>query len=209
MLKTGSSNNGDVKRKYSKQYASGAGNNNPLIFTHRKRDQFSGESDISCTQIQLRNKLNRNRNDVHSGYVKRKYRFNWALSTSLLLVLNHVIVNFELVLGALPLSYNSINDVDNSSYALSDDLDIRSFFDASVHNHLDERSPTRHPVIYQNEFAVFIPGGEDRANKIAEKYGFSNIGQVRTFFKEFFLNVPTYLFTEKRTVEVYCLTILV
>lgn len=191
MQKTGSStaHNRDVKREYAKRNASGAGSNHrtsPSTITHRKCERFSSESDISSTQIQLRNELNRNRSDVHSGYVKRKDRCNWALRTSLLLVLINVIVNFELVFGALPLSYDSVNYADNSSYALPDDRDIVSFFDASVYNHLDERPSARQPVIYQNEFAVFIPGGEGRAKKIAEKYGFTNMGQVRTFLKNLF-----------------------
>lgn len=187
MQKAGSSaaQNRDVNRKYAKQNANGTGSK-PSTISRRKCELFSSESDISSTQIQLRNELNRSRNDVHSGYVKRKDRCNWALSTSLLLVLINVIVNFELVFGALPVNYNSVNYVDNSSFALPDDRDIVSFFDASEHNHLDERPSTREPVIYQNEFAVFIPGGEARANEVAEKYGFTNMGQVRTFLRIFF-----------------------
>lgn len=184
MLKNGSSSAHyrDVRHKNAKKYASGTEKNcmSPSTFTHRKCERFSGESDISSTQIQLRNESNRNRNGVHSGYVKRKDRFNWPLSTTLLFVLINVIVNFELVFGALPLNYIPVNYAGNSSYTLPDDGDIVSFFDASIHNHIDEPSPTRQPVIYQNEFAVLIPGGEDRANKIAGKYGFTNMGQVRS-----------------------------
>lgn len=36
--------------------------------------------------------------------------------------------------------------------------------------------------IYQNEFAVYIPNGADVANRIADKYGFTNLGQVSFFF---------------------------
>lgn len=186
MQNTGSStaHNRDVKRKNDNRIPSSAGSNHCVstsTVAHRKHERFSSECDISSIQIQLRNKLNRNRNDVHSGYVKRKDRWNCTPSTSLLLVVISVIVNFELVFGALPLNYNSVNHFDNSSYALADDRDIAlAFDDASVHNQLDDRPSSRQPVVYQNEFAVFIPGGVDRADKIAEKYGFTNMGQVRT-----------------------------
>lgn len=33
-------------------------------------------------------------------------------------------------------------------------------------------------LIYHNQFAVHVPEGYDAANVIAEKYGFTNIGQV-------------------------------
>lgn len=33
--------------------------------------------------------------------------------------------------------------------------------------------------IYQNEFAVHIPTGAEVADRIAHKYGFQNMGQVR------------------------------
>lgn len=33
--------------------------------------------------------------------------------------------------------------------------------------------------IYQNEFAVHIPSGAEVADRIAHKYGFENMGQVR------------------------------
>lgn len=32
--------------------------------------------------------------------------------------------------------------------------------------------------IYQNEFAVYVPGGNDVADQIASKHGFTNMGQV-------------------------------
>lgn len=33
-------------------------------------------------------------------------------------------------------------------------------------------------VIYHNQFAVHVPEGYEAADKIAQKYGFTNIGQV-------------------------------
>lgn len=56
----------------------------------------------------------------------------------------------------------------------------------SVYNRLMEvefgssvipRRPRRSPI-YQNEFAVYIPSGEEAADAVAGKYGFTNRGQV-------------------------------
>lgn len=195
MQYTGSStaHNQNVKRKYAKQITSSSSDTSQCATpstiihqtSHRKCELLSSESDISSIQIQLRNKLNRNRNNVHSGYVKRKeVRWNCALGT-LLLVLISLVVKVELVFGALPLNYNSVNYYENSSYAVAaDDSDIVPFLvdDASLAsnlNRIDERPSSRPSVIYQNEFAVFIPDGIERANQIAEKHGFTNMGQVR------------------------------
>lgn len=98
------------------------------------------------------------------------------------MVLLCLVVKLELVIGALPLNYNSVNYYENTTYA--DDSDIVPFLvdDASL-IHLDDRpppssSPSRPSVIYQNEFAVFIPGGAAKADAVAEKHGFVNTGQV-------------------------------
>jgi hypothetical protein len=143
--------------------------------SHRKCELLSSESDISSVQIQLRNKLKRNRNDVHSAYVRRKVR-GGALGafTLLLLVLTCLVVNLELVIGALPLNYNSVNYYDNSTL---DDSDIVPW--VTLTNHIDDRPTTSRPaVIYQNEFAVFIPGGAAVADNVAVKLGYTNMGQV-------------------------------
>lgn len=183
----------NVKRKYAKQITSSSRSSRrpsataATIFhqsSRRKCELLSSESDISSIQIQLRKKVNGNRNSVHSGYVRRKVRWNSALGT-LLLVLIGLVVNLELVFGALPLNYNSVNYYENLSYAVArDDSDIAPFLvdDASLAfnlNHIEERPSSRPSVIYQNEFAVFIPDGIERANQIAEKHGFTNTGQVR------------------------------
>lgn len=39
-------------------------------------------------------------------------------------------------------------------------------------------SRLRRSPIFQNEFAVYIPSGTDVADSLADKYGFSNLGQV-------------------------------
>lgn len=141
--------------------------------SHRKCELLSSESDISSVQIQLRNKLNRNRNDVHSAYVRRKVRGALGAST-LLLVLFCLVVNLELVIGALPLNYNSVNYYDNSTLDDSDNVPW-----LTLTNHIDDRPTTSRPaVIYQNEFAVFIQGGGAVADSVAAKLGFTNMGQV-------------------------------
>lgn len=135
---------------------------------HRKCELLNSESDKSCVQTQLRNELKRNRNDVHSAYVRRKV-------STLLLVLTCLAVKLELVVGALPLNYNSVNYYDNSTA-----LDSENAPWLTLTNHIDEKRPTtsRPAVIYQNEFAVFIPGGIEVADIVAAKHGFTNTGKV-------------------------------
>lgn len=97
--------------------------------------------------------------------------------STLSLVLICLVVKLEIVNGAI--NYNSVNNYENASYAaLDDDSDIVPFLLDDA-NRLDERPSSRPSVIYQNEFAVFMPGGIERANRIAEKHGFTNMGQVR------------------------------
>lgn len=57
----------------------------------------------------------------------------------------------------------------------ADDADIYSS------RNLHSRTRLRHSPIFQNEFAVYVPNGEDMADSIAGKYGFSNMGQVSLF----------------------------
>jgi hypothetical protein len=176
MQYTGSSKSAHHQNvNYAKKNGSSCAIDRPT--THRKRQLLSSESDISSEQIQLRNKLKRNRNDVHSACVRRK-----VAGTSLLLLFTCLVVKLELVIGALPLTYNSVNYYDNST------LDDYAPW-LTLTNHIDER-PTvtsRPAVIYQNEFAVFVPGGIAVADEIAAKHGFTNMGQVSgTFFYTFF-----------------------
>lgn len=69
---------------------------------------------------------------------------------------------------------------DNSSvYNVIANEDISgSYFSPST-------SRLRRSPIFQNEFAVYIPSGTDVADSLADKYGFSNLGQVSFF--NFFL----------------------
>jgi hypothetical protein len=146
---------------------------------------IASESDISSVlQLQLRNKkLNRNRN---YAYVRRKVRWNSNTSAMLLLMLMCLVVKMELVIGALSINYNSVNYYDNST-TFSDDSDLVPFLNDDENQQiLTNRSPSsissRPPVIYHNEFALYIPSGLLRANEIAEKYGFVNMGQVSNKF---------------------------
>lgn len=93
---------------------------------------------------------------------------------SALLLLFTLVVKLELVIGALPLTYNSVNYYDNST--LDDDYVPW----LTLTNHIDERPTTtsRPAVIYQNEFAVFISDGLAVADAVAAKHGFTNMGQV-------------------------------
>lgn len=52
--------------------------------------------------------------------------------------------------------------------------------DADIYasRNLHSRTRLRHSPIFQNEFAVYVPNGEEMADSIAGKYGFSNMGQV-------------------------------
>lgn len=184
MQYTGSSkaHNQNVNRKYAKQIIDAAPSTIIHQTSHRKCESLSSESDISSVQIQLRNKLNRN--NVYSGYVKRKVGRGCALGT-VLLVLISLVVKSEVVIGALALNYNSVNYFENASYAAlqdGDDSDIVPFSvddDAQLIFHKPSLL-SRPAVYYQNEFAVFIPDGVERANIIAAKHGFTNMGQVRS-----------------------------
>ena len=54
--------------------------------------------------------------------------------------------------------------------------------DAELEKLLDGRRKSKRHPIYQNEFAVYIPNGADMADSVAEKHGFSNMGQVSLVF---------------------------
>lgn len=89
----------------------------------------------------------------------------------------------------------SVNNITNA------DLKSSSEIDANVVTLFDDQSPiieyfknvsddvgfdrllsdsrkSKQPTIYQNEFAVYIPSGNGTADHVADKYGFSNMGQV-------------------------------
>lgn len=209
-MQSSTAHNQNVKRKYAKQITDSISSSDDRAPTaiihqtsHRKCELLSSESDISpIQQIQLRNKLNRNRtNNVHSGYVRRKARWSDAFLGTLLLVLISLVVKLESVIGALPPNNSSVNYYDNASLVVFGDSDIEPFLRDDdelllTSNRLDERPSSRPSVIYQNEFAVFIPEGVERANQIAEKLGFTNMGQVRRSFLSTTLRVnPDILLT--------------
>lgn len=157
---------------------------------------FSSESDISSVlQLQLRNKLNRNRN---YAYVRRKLQwnyFNTSTTTMLLLMLTCLVVKMEIVIGALSINYNSVNYYDNSTtITFSDESDLVPFLNDVDNSILTNRSPSsissRPPVIYHNEFALYIPSGLSKANEIASKYGFVNMGQVRIYIHYYYEKFP-------------------
>lgn len=165
---------------------------------YRKHNGLSNsESDTSFIQIRLRNQLNCNK--VHSGYVKRKaWTINRSMNTTsswstLLLVLVCLVVKLEsnVVTGALT---KNLNYYTNSSYTESlDDIDrdnnelYLTAIPTSSGNSSSEFSGKisrngRRAAIYQNEFAVYVPDGWHTATEIADKYGFTNMGQVRDIY---------------------------
>lgn len=167
---------------------------------YRKHNGLSNsESDTSFIQIRLRNKLNCNK--VHSGCVKRKaWTINRSMNASsswstLLLVLVCLVVKLEsnVVTGALT---KNLNYYTNSSYTESlDDIDRDNnelyltalpTSDGSGNSSSEFSGKIsrngRRAAIYQNEFAVYVPDGWHTASEIADKYGFTNMGQVRDIY---------------------------
>ena len=167
---------------------------------YRKHNGLSNsEIDTSFIQIRLLNQLNCN--NVHSGYVKRKaWTINRSINTTsswstLLLVLVCLVVKLEsnVVTGALT---KNLNYYTNSSYTESlneNDIDrdnnelYLTELPTSGGNSSSEFSGKisrngRRAAIYQNEFAVYVPDGWHTATEIADKYGFTNMGQVREIY---------------------------
>lgn len=66
-----------------------------------------------------------------------------------------------------------VNNFVDRMMMLNDDLSAKNYYSAS----LVKRTP-----IFQNEFAVYIPSGQEEANRVAAKYGFTNLGQVSDLF---------------------------
>lgn len=159
---------------------------------HRKCELNSSnsnsESDTS-TNVHLRNKSKRNSSNSRRCIVNRRRRKVQFSGTCLVfLVLTCLVVKLELVLGALNHNSNSINSVNYSRdnyttlLAESDYLPFLDDADDSYgFNETSSRSP-RPQVIYQNEFAVHIFGGNEKATEIATKHGFTNLGQVSVDF---------------------------
>jgi hypothetical protein len=126
-----------------------------------------------------------------SGFVKRKTQF----CTYFLILFTYLIVILEsnLVIGALIHSNSNNNDLitnytrydDFSDLVDNDDtIYLNPYKNSSLNNinYSDKIFTTkRSKPIYQNEFAVYIPGGIDKAHEIANRYGFTNMGQVCVF----------------------------
>jgi hypothetical protein len=148
------------------------------VGTHRKCERSArrcnSESDTSAN-VHLRNKSARNsRCTVTSSKVQCSG--TWL---TVFVVLTCLVVKLEFVHGALNhnSNLNSVNYYhDNYTTVLEDASDILPFLDdADLPN---VTASSRPQIIYQNEFAVHIFGGVERANEIAEKHGFTNMGQV-------------------------------
>jgi hypothetical protein len=108
----------------------------------------------------------------------------FASTWTLVLVLT-CLVN---AIGALHSSSSSLSSVKyidsstNYTRSLLDEIeDIPSFDDINDIGNLTLIAGARRQPIYQNEFAVHIFGGNEKANEIAKKYGFTNMGQVSVF----------------------------
>lgn len=139
-------------------------------------------------------------NEYYSGYVKRKVHASWLV----LLFSLVVILESNVVLGALSnLNYNDTltNEINNYNYTVygnstyaaelpqdyaSDAATMAAGDSIAKHNAAASSNESqrrklggrRLQAIYQNEFALYVPGGTDKANEVADKYGFTNMGQV-------------------------------
>jgi hypothetical protein len=157
-----------------------------------KSSSSNSESDTS-TNVHLRNKSKRNSNSRRCVVNRRRRKVHCSGTCLVFLVLTCLVVKTELVLGALTHNSNSrLNSVnyshDNYTKTLtaSDNLPFLDEVDALFGNSYgfnDTLTASPRPqVIYQNEFAVHIVGGEEKANDIAAKHGFTNLGQVSKYF---------------------------
>lgn len=149
-------------------------------------------------------------NEYYSGYVKRKVHAGLLV----LLFSLVVILETNVVLGALTnLNYNDTltNEINNYNYAVyanstyaaklpqdyaSDAATMAAGNSIAEHNAAiavasasiesqRKQSGGRLQAIYQNEFALYVPGGTDKANEVADKHGCTNMGQVSEKKEEF------------------------
>lgn len=141
----------------------------------------NSESDTS-TNVHLRNKSKRNSYSRRCIVNRRRRKVQYSGTCLVFLVLTCLVVKLELVFGAL--NHNSVNYLHNNYTTTllneSDNLSFLNDVDAIFgdnYNGINETS-SRPQVIYQNEFAVHIFGGNEVANAVAAKHGFTNMGQV-------------------------------
>lgn len=76
----------------------------------------------------------------------------------------------------------AIENVTDTEFGLSI-VDIDDTFSGNntdgIHNESERRS--RRSPVYHNEFAVYVPNGAAIADSVADKHGFTNMGQVSVF----------------------------
>lgn len=73
-------------------------------------------------------------------------------------------------------SFSSVySNSSNNTIILAVDENI----DGGSNHFLTNLNKLRRQPIYQNEFALYIPKGDDVADQVATKFGFTNMGQVR------------------------------
>jgi Peptidase S8 pro-domain len=153
-----------------------------------ERCENNSQSDTSTNiQIQLQCKS-------RQKVLQKKIRFSCARSTYTLLVLICLVVNLELVIGALNLNNNSVKYYKSTKNDTTVINDLPFQMNAIENNAGKEKLSSRSRVIYQNQFAVHIIGGIEKANEIAAKHGFINLGQVifNAFFKQFILVISSF-----------------
>lgn len=109
-----------------------------------------------------------------SGSIRRKTK--WCAQLLLIFIYTFLLES-NVVIGAFSNSNPSNYNVTIDDYSSSINYNK---------NYSDSVSYKRTPPVYQNEFAVYIPKGIEKAFEIADKHGFSNMGQVRITSKLFF-----------------------
>lgn len=155
------------------------------------------EADI-CSESDTSTNTSNNHKQIllHKTNAKSRRKLSWIFhsSTCAFLVLICLVVNLEYVIGALhnihatslssSSSLTNVNYFDNSTNftrTLVDDIDDVPYIHDVDINDIENFTVTigsRLQPIYQNEFAVHIFGGVEKANGIAKTYGFTNMGQV-------------------------------
>lgn len=89
------------------------------------------------------------------------------------------------------LDNNELSNVYNLS-AFDDDLDLladiadNTSYSSLFYNILNKNSRVHKVPVYLNEFAVYIPAGQHIAERIATKYGFTNVEQIGSL-KDYYL----------------------
>lgn len=174
------------------------------LMSHRKCELNSSnsnsnnntsESDTSTNVHHLRNKSKRNSNSrrcIVNSSERRRRKVQLSGTCMVFLVLTCLVVNLELVFGALNHYSNTKNSVNYShdnyttTTLLNESDNLLPFLDdvdAIYGTNEINQTSSRPQIIYQNEFAVHIFGGNKIADEIAAKHGFTNMGQVSNSYK--------------------------